>query len=87
MSIETPEPPRSLSWESPELEIPPFLRFPTNGTREATEMMIQRIDVKIAKLAKLGLRPHAVMFGYRLELAEQLSIGGPYILRVSRRKF
>ena len=31
-------------------DIPPFLRLPKNGTREATELAIQRIDVKVEKL-------------------------------------
>lgn len=41
------------------------------------------IDIKIAKLAKLGLRPHPTMLGYRQELVEQLDRNGPYRLRVS----
>ena len=66
-----------------DFEIPPFLRFPANGTREATETMIQRIDARIARLAKLGLRPNETMLGYRQELMEQLDGNGPYRLRVS----
>lgn len=46
-------------------------------------MMIQSIDFKIAKLAKLGLRPHQNLIGYRQELMDQLDTNGPYRLRVS----
>lgn len=74
---------KSQDWDSPDFEIPPFLRFPANGNREATEMMIRSFDVKIAKLAKLGLRPHPIMLGYRQELVEQLDGNGPYRLRVT----
>lgn len=69
--------------DAEDFEIPPFLRFPANGTREATEMMISRIDGKITQLATLGLRPHPTMLGYRQELVEQLESGGPYRLRVT----
>lgn len=70
-------------WDSPDFVIPPYLRFPKNGTREATENMISRIDGKITQLAKLGLRPHPIMLGYRQELVEQLTNNGPYRLRMS----
>ena len=63
-----------------EFEIPPYLRKPANGTRLATESMISCIDFKIAKLAKLGLRLHPNMLGYRRELDDQLIAGGPYKL-------
>lgn len=67
--------------------IPPYPRSPKDGTREATENMISRINFKIAKLATLGLRPHPVMLGYRQELVEQLEAGGPYKLRMSSGVF
>lgn len=70
-------------WESEDFEIQPYPRASKNGTREATENMLYGIDAKIAKLAKLGLRPHPIMLGYRQELMEQLDRGGPYRLRVS----
>jgi hypothetical protein len=66
-----------------DLDIPPFLRKPEDGTREASASMISSIDAKVAKLAKLGLRPHPTMLGYRLELAGKLESGGPYKLRMS----
>lgn len=69
--------------DADDFQIPPFLRGPENGTREATENMIQAINFKIAKLAKLGLRPHPTMLGYRQELMEQMDNNGPYRLRVS----
>lgn len=72
-------------WDSPDFEIPPFLRAPENGTRLATENMIWGIDAKIAKLAMLGLRPHPNMLGYRQELMGQLDNNGPYRLRVTSR--
>ena len=68
-------------------DIPPFLRLPDDGTREATENMSATIDVKIAKRAKLGLRTHPIMIGYREELVEQLETGGPYKLRVTSGVF
>jgi hypothetical protein len=66
-----------------DFEIPSLQRYPANGTREATETMIQRIDARIARLAELGLRPHPNMLGYRQELMEQLARSGPYRLRVT----
>jgi hypothetical protein len=66
-----------------ERNIPPFLRKPEDGTREASASMLSAIDAKVAKLAKLGLRPHPTMLGYRLELLGQLEAGGPYKLRMS----
>lgn len=66
-----------------DLVIPPFLRKPKDGTREATANMIQSIDAKIEKLAGLGLRPHPTMLGYRDELVAQLESDGPYKLRVT----
>lgn len=68
-------------------DIPPFLRLPDDGTREATENMISRIVGKIAQLATLDLRPHPIMVGYRQELVEQLENGGPYKLRVTYAVF
>ncbi len=79
-------PPKSSEmqdWDSPDFEIPPYLRAPERGTRLATENMLYAIDAKIAKLANLGLRPHPNMLGYRQELMEQLESGGPYRLRVT----
>lgn len=67
--------------------IPPYLRLPKDGTREATENMIGRIEGKIAQLATLGLRPHPIMVGYRQELMEQLKAGGPYKLRMRSAVF
>jgi len=64
-----------------------YQRAPKNGTREATENMIGRIDHKITKLATLGLRPHPIMLGYRQELVEQLESGGPYKLRMTSATF
>lgn len=85
MALKTPDRKtgESRDWDSPDFEIPPFLRFPANGTREATEMMISRIDAKITQLATLGLHPHPTMLGYRRELVEQLDRDGPYRLRMS----
>jgi len=68
-------------------EIPPYLRLPERGTREATVHMIARIDNKIARLAALGLHPHPNMVGYRQELSAQLDNGGPYKLRVTSAFF
>lgn len=83
MAIKTPDPKlfKVLAWGSDDFEIPPFPRAPEDGTREATESMIRGIDAKIAKLAKLGLRPHPTMLGYRQELVGQLDSNGPYQLR------
>ena len=67
--------------------IPPYPRLPKNGTREATELAIQWIDVKVEKLKKLGLRPHPVMLEYRQELTGQLQSTGPYGLRMSSAMF
>jgi len=81
-----PSSPESLKpWEldSPDFEIPPFLRAPVDGTRLATENMVACIDNKIEKLAALGLRPHPNMLDYRTELVEQLENNGPYQLRWS----
>lgn len=85
MDTKTPEPIplKPAAWESDDFEIPPFLRSPANGTREATENMVMSIDNKIAKLATLGLRPHPTMLGYRQELVEQMDRNGPYRLRMS----
>ena len=85
MQTKSPVPKSSETqdWDSPDYEIPPFVRYPADGTREATEMMIESIDVKVAKLAKLGLRPHPTMLEYRSELLEQLTNKGPYRLRMS----
>lgn len=66
-----------------DFEIPPYLRLPENGTRPATEHMIARIDKKILKLAKLGLRPHPSLLDYRQELTAQLDNNGPYRVRLS----
>lgn len=71
------------AWDADDFEIPPYPRAPEKGTRLATENMLYAIDAKIAKLAKLGLRPHPTMLGYRQELVEQLESGGPYRLRVT----
>ena len=85
MNVELPNPERAPQhdWDSPDFEIPPYLRPPERGTRQATENMIQAIDNKIAKLARLGLRPHPNMLDYRRELGEQLKTNGPYRLRMS----
>lgn len=78
---------------SPELDaaaieqLQPNQLWPKNGTRDATEHMIARIDGKIAQLATLGLRPHPIMLGYRQELQEQIENGGPYKLRVTSTVF
>lgn len=68
-------------------EIPPFPRAPENGTRLATENMLIGINNKIAKLARLGLRPHPNLIEYRLELMEQLKNNGPYRVRWSSGTF
>jgi hypothetical protein len=73
--------------DAEDFEIPPYPRYPEDGTREATENMIGRIDGKIAKLATLGLRPHLIMVGYRQELVGQLESGGPYKLRMRSAVF
>jgi hypothetical protein len=70
-------------WDAPDFEIPPFLRAPEPGTRLATENMVACIDNKTTKLAKLGLRPHPNLLGYRLELMEQLNNNGPYRVKWS----
>lgn len=62
----------------PEMQIPPFLRMSERGTREASEFALQRIDTRIAKLARLGLRPHPEMMAYRGALALQIANDGPY---------
>ena len=69
--------------DTDDFEIPPYPRAPEKGTRLATENMLYAIDAKIAKLTKLGLRPHPTMLGYRQELVEQLESGRPYRLRVT----
>jgi len=73
--------------DAEDFEIPPFLRAPEDGTRLATENMVISIDNKITKLAKLGLRPHPNLIGYRLELVEQLNNNGPYRVRWSSGVF
>lgn len=70
-----------------EVQIPPFLRNPERGTREASEFALQRIDTRIAKLARLGLRPHPEMLAYRGELALQIAHGGPYTVRFQSAYF
>ena len=65
-------------------EIPPFLRLPPDGSRERTEWVIRSIDVKIAKLAGLGLRPHPNMLEYRAQLVAQIDAGGPYWIHYTR---
>ena len=72
-----------LPEDADEFEIPPYLRGPKNGTRLATENMVISIDNKIAKLAKLELRPHPNLLNYRRKLMEQLDNSGPYRVRVS----
>lgn len=64
-------------------DIPPFLRLPKNGTREATEWMVRSIDNRIRRLELLALRPHPRMLEYRTELIRQLEGNGPHALRVS----
>jgi hypothetical protein len=64
-----------------------YQRSPRQGTREATENVIGRIDCKIAKLATLGLRPHPIMVDYRQELIEQLNNNGPYRVRYASGTF
>lgn len=64
-------------------EIPPYPQRPKNGTREATESMVQRIDAKVEQLNSLGLRAHPNMLEYRKELLNQLESKGPYRLRKS----
>ncbi|NMM13194.1 MAG: hypothetical protein HHJ17_06605 [Rhodoferax sp.] len=87
MKISSSEPLKPPDWDADEFEIPPFLRAPEKDTRLATVNMIEGIDAKIAKLAKLGLRPHPNMVGYWKELVEQLESGGPYRLRVTSGVF
>jgi hypothetical protein len=82
-----PSQPKISACDSGDDEIPPYLRAPEKGTRLATENMLYAIDAKIAKLAKLGLRPHPTMVGYRQELVEQLESGGPYRIRVTAGVF
>lgn len=64
-------------------QLQPYQLWPKNGTLEATENMITRIEGKIAQLAALGLRPHPIMLGYHQELVDQLETDGPYKLRVT----
>lgn len=40
-------------------EIPPYLRKPQEGTTQAGQFWLSRINAKIRKLEALGLRPHA----------------------------
>lgn len=69
-------------WELDEdFEIPPFPRLPPDGTRELTEFVLRSVDIKIQKLAGLGLRPHGNLLEYRQELEDQLAAGGPYAVR------
>ena len=68
-------------------EIPPYPRRPKKGTREATESMVQRIDVKIEQLKGLGLRAHPNMLEYRLKLLDQLHNNGPYRLETTSGMF
>ena len=49
-------------------DIPPFLRLPDAGTREATEAMVRSIDNRIRRLERLGLRPYPNMLEFRSEL-------------------
>ena len=83
MATKAPEPLETSAWESDDFEIPPFVRAPEDRSRLATENMVVSIDAKIAKLAKLGLRPHPNLLDYRQELMAQLDVGGPYRLRGS----
>lgn len=64
-----------------DFEIPPFPRLPPDGTRERTEFTLRSVNIKIQKLANLGLRPHANLLEYRQELEDQLAAGGPYAVR------
>lgn len=61
-----------------DFEIPPFPRLPPDGTRELTEFVLRSVNIKIQKLAGLGLRPHGNLLEYRQELEDQLAAGGPY---------
>lgn len=66
-----------------DFDIPPFLRKPADGTREGSEWMLSCANIKIAKLAALGLRPHPTLLDYKTDLEQQLEQGGPYVLRHS----
>lgn len=68
-------------------EIPPYPQRPKNGTREASESMVQRIDAKIEQLKGLGLRAHPNMLEYREELLGQLQSNGSYHLRITSETF
>lgn len=45
--------------------IPPFPRKPADGTVEAGQFWLARIDAKLHKLEVLGLRPHATLLEHR----------------------
>lgn len=66
---------KSEDWESPDFEIPPFLRKPPPGSRERNEMSLQCINHRIEWLVARGLRPHPNVLERRAEpiklLAEQ----------------
>jgi len=61
-------------WESPDFEIPPFLRKPPKGSRERNEMLLGCINHRIEWLASRGLRPHPNVLARRTELMELLSV-------------
>lgn len=58
----------SEDWESPDFEIPPFLRKPPPGSRERNEMSLGCINHRIEWLAAHGLRPHPNVPKRRAEL-------------------
>lgn len=45
--------------------IPAFPRKPADGTVEAGQFWLARIDAKLHKLEKLGLQPHATLLEHR----------------------
>ncbi len=65
--------------------IPPYLRKPAPATRDRTVWMLGLINVRLKRLAGLGLEPHPSLLEYRKELQTQLEHGGPYELRTTSR--
>lgn len=83
-----PMPAESASvWNADSGAIPPFPRLPKEGSREMTLWAINRIDARIDRLGRLGLRPHPSMLAYRAELVAQIAGGGPYSVAVRSAYF
>lgn len=65
---------KSEDWESPDFEIPPFLRKPPPGSRECNEMSLCGINSRIEWLAARGLRPHPNVLERRAKLIDLLAL-------------